>query len=230
MSFSAPWAGAAWLMLALSQAAPPKTTVRGALPPGVHLEFAAVGSAERITVEGPPGGGAYSLELPSGRYDIFLVSPTRRVRGHGWLTEPEVELNAEPENPRPSSSVEYDLLAEWRVVDESGKGVGPARVALEAELPNGEREKLRVWIPAGDEEKEVSGLLETTPDGRFVFRARESRLLADRVVALRVTVEMKGYASTVRRLRPTLEFSPSGHFFARYPEEGVEIRLKKGDG
>ena len=199
--------------------------MRGVLPAGTRLEFMALGSPERLAAEGDRESGKYALRLPPARYDILLISSSRRTRGTAWLIHPEVELNAAPENRRPAGPAEYDLTAEWRVVNEAGQGVGPARVTLEAESARGARERLVAWVPDEEKEREVPGVLETTPDGRFVFRVRESRLLADNVVALRVSVEMKGYAPATLRITPVLEFSSAGHFFPRYPEEGVEIRL-----
>ncbi len=216
-----------WLIL--SAQAAEKVKVHGKLLSGARLEFQALGSPERVVVEPKPESkdGDYSIELPPNRYDIFLISAGRRAEGTAWITGEEVELNASPLNPRPTTTLEYDLVAEWRVKDEAGKGLGPARVTLEAVPARGAPQKLTVWVPADEDEKEVEGQMETAPDGRFVFRARESLIRPDRVVALVVKVEMQGYAPATRRLTPALEFSESGRLFARYPEEGVEITLSK---
>ena len=217
----------ACLCLVLVAADADKVKVHGRLPPGARAEFQAAGSPEKITVE-PKGRSEYSIELPPDRYDIYLITASgRRAQGAAWITGAEVELNAAPLNPRPTSTVEYDLVAEWRVKAETGKGLGPARVTLEGIPARGAPQRLTVWVPAGEEEKEVQGALETAPDGRFVFRVRESRIRPDRVVALVVKVEMEGYAPATQRLTPTLEFSESGHLFARYPEDGVEITLAR---
>ena len=222
--------GSTWvcacLLLALTAAAADKVKVHGKLPPGARLEFMAAGSPERVISESK--NGSYAIELPPGRYDISLIGgPGRRAEGTAWIAGAEVELNAAPLNPRPTSTAEYDLLAEWRVVDEAGKGLGPSFVRLEAAPARGAPQKLTAWVPAGDDEKEVEGDLETAPDGRFVFRVRESLIRPDRVVALVVKVEKDGYSPATLRLVPALEFSESGHLFARYPEEGVEIKLAR---
>ena len=217
------------LALALWTQEPAKPTIRvhGTLPQGARLEFRLVGQPERF-----PAEGKYSLSLTPGRYDLVLTYGSgRRILGSVSLSNPEVELNAHPENPKPSSGVEYDLFADWRVVaqsgDDSGKGVGPASVILEVEPARGAPQKLNAWVITDDGEKEISGSMDTNPDGRFVFRARESRLRPEDVIALRVTVSRPGFQPATMRIVPVLEFSEAGHFYARYPDEGVEIKLKK---
>ncbi len=207
-------------MLAILLAA--SITVHGALPPGAKLEFRAAGQAERFTAQ-----GNYSLTLEPGRYDLALTYLAgRKVLASAALMNPGVELNAKPENPKPSGAAEYDLFADWRVTDEAGKGV-KARVTLEVEPARGSPQKLVAWVITDDGEREITGTLDTTPDGRFVFRARESRLRPDDVIAIQVTANAPGYAPATARLAPVLEFSDTGHFYARYPDEGVEIKLKK---
>jgi hypothetical protein len=211
------------LIAALWLAAADPVTVHGTLPPGAKLEFRAPGSADRIVAEASP----FRLQMPPGRYDLALTYASgRRARGAAWLTLPDTELNVQPEATGRAATPEYDLLADWRVVNEKGEGVGGARVILEAEPGQGAPERLTLWVIVGEQEKE-STAAETTPDGRFLFRVRESRLIPDRIAALRVTVEAKGFQTAHLRFTPVLEFSPSGHLFAKYPEEGLELKLKR---
>lgn len=215
------------LLLALNARCADEVKIHGTLPPGARLEFVAPGSSQRMVASGD-AGGAYSVRLPPDRYDIFLIPASGpQARGSAWLTGKEVELNAAPQDSRASSAVEYDLVAEWRVVDDAGKGAGPARVILEAVPARGAPQRLSAWIPVDEEEKHVEGGLTTDPEGRFVFRVNAARIRPDRTVALVVKVEMEGYPPATVRLTPVLEFSRSGHLFARYPEEGFEIKLNK---
>ena len=203
------------------------TTVHGALPAGARLEFLAPGSSDRQTAKADDKG-AYSMALAAGRFEVTLVAASGK-RSTAMVSIPSggAEINAQPQtepgekSKSAASGQEYDLLADWRVVDKAKNGAGPAKVALEAELSNGRTEKLNVWALSGlgDEEKETDGGFDTTPDGRVLFRVRESRFRPDRVVALRVKVEVAGHAPLEQRLLPVLEFSSSGHFHAVYPEQ-----------
>ncbi len=214
------------LLLLLLLAAIPAdlVSVHGALPQGARLELRAPGSEERIVAETSP----FKLQVTAGRYEVFLVYSTgRRVRAMIWLVSPEVEIQADPEATKRGTPPDYDLLADWRVVNESGQTVGGARVTVQVQPARGPAESLNLWTMVGDEEKEVAGVLETTPDGRFPFRVRESRLSLERIVALQVTVEAKGYQPLQLRLNPVLRFSPTGHLFPQYPEEDLELKLRK---
>ncbi len=207
----------------------------GAPVAGVRWEFLLSGSPEKKSaVTG--ADGKYSLALPAGAYEILLYLPgqTRPHSAMAWLAgREEVVINARVPKERVTPGVgspghlEYDFLGEWRVVDERGRGVGPARVTLEALQRDARRARFPVHVPAADDEKETDGQLETAPDGRFVFRIRESHLLPEKVVALVVTVEMPGFLPQSVRVFPVLQFSETGHLFAAYPEEDVEIRLKR---
>jgi hypothetical protein len=112
------------------------------------------------------------------------------------------------------------------VVDQQGRGIGPSRVTFEALQRDGRRVTFPVYVPVSDEEKEITGPVDTDPAGRFVFRIREAHLAADRVVALIVTAEAPGYLPRSERIYPALQFSETGHLYAAYPEEGVQIALK----
>jgi len=202
-------------------------TVHGVIPAGTQLEFLAPGSPDR-QVARSDARGAYSIALAAGRYEVTLIAVSgKRTTAMVSITATGAEINAQAEEKSKvaPSAQEYDLLADWRVVeknaDKTKHGVGPVKVALEAELSNGRTEKLSVWALSGngDEEKETDGAFETTPDGRVLFRVRESRFRPDRVVALHVKVEAPGHAPFEQRLLPVLEFSASGHFHAIYPEQ-----------
>lgn len=201
----------------------------GAPVAGVRLEFLLSGSPEKKSaVTG--ADGKYSLALPTGAYEILLHLPgqTRPHSGRAWLAgREEMVINARVPKERLEGHLEYDFLGEWRVVDERGRGVGPARVTLEALERDGRRARFPVYVPAADDEKETDGQLETAPDGRFVFRIREAHLLPEKAVALVVTAEMAGFERHSVEVFPALQFSETGHLFAAYPEEEVEIRLKR---
>jgi hypothetical protein len=197
-------------------------TVHGIIPAGVRLEFLAPGSPDRQIAK-RDDKGAYSLPLTPGRFEVTLVTASGK-RNTAMVSIPAAgaEINAQPEEKTKAaaSGQEYDLLADWRVVDKAKRGVGPVKIALEAELVNGRTEKLSVWALSGqgDEEKETDGWFETTPDGRVLFRVRESHFRPDRVVALHIKLAAAGHAQFDQRLAPVLEFSSSGHFHAIYPE------------
>jgi hypothetical protein len=200
--------------------------VHGVLPLGARLDFLAPGSPDRQTAKANEKG-VYSIALAAGRFEVTLVTASgKRITAMVSIPSAGAEVNAQAQtelgekSKATASGQEYDLLADWRVVDKAKRGVGPVRVALEAELSNGRTEKLSVWALSGlgDEEKETNGGFDTTPDGRVLFRVRESRFRPDRVVALRVKVEAAGHAPVEQRLLPVLEFSASGHFHAIYPE------------
>lgn len=211
------------LLLLLANPADP-VTVHGTLPQGARLELRAPGSEERIVAESSP----FKLQVAPGRYEILLTYLSRRrVRAMTWLVSPEVEIHAEPEATKRVYPPDYDLLADWRVVDESGQMVGGARVTLQVQPAQGPPESLNLWAMVGDQEKEFTGGLETTPDGRFPFRVRESRLDVDRIVAVLVNVEAKGYQPFQLRLIPVLRFSPTGRLYPKYPEEDLELKLRK---
>lgn len=198
-------------------------TVKGTLPKGTRLEFRASGSPDVTVADASP----YQVVLAPDRYALLLTYPSgRRVRGAVSLAPPDVELNVQPEATGSSRAPEYDLLADWQVIDESGKPVGDARLVLEAEPGKGNPEPVVLWVTAGEQEKE-SDAAETTPDGRCLFRVRESRINPDRIVALRVNVEAKGYRPAHLRYVPVLEFSPSGHLYAKYPEEELKLKLSR---
>jgi hypothetical protein len=205
---------------------PEKCVVRGVLPPSARLEFLAQGSPDRLTAAAGDTG-KYSIELPPARYEVTLIlSNGKRQTGFASIRNPETTINAEaaPSGKSPAvtaSAQEYDLLADWTVTDKAKRGIAAAKVSLDAELTNGRTEKLTVWVLAGlgDEEKETEGAFQTTPDGRAIFRVRESRLRLDRVMALIARVEAPGHAAVTARITPVLEFSSSGHFHAVYPEQ-----------
>jgi hypothetical protein len=199
-----------------------KAAVHGTLPAGAKLEFLTPGSPDRLTAQAGEKG-AYSIVLVPGRYELTYVTGTRRVAAMVWIAG-DTEINGLPEakgKVENASGQEYDLLADWRVVDKNKRGVGPSRVALEAELSNGRSEKLTLWALSGigDEEKETNAPFETTPDGRVLFRVRESHLRSDRVTAMRVRVEAPGHPPLILRIQPVLEFAETGHFHAVYPEQ-----------
>ncbi len=172
--------------------------------------------------------------MDPGRYEITWVQPNgKKTSEMAWLSGPEVRLNAEGAGGVANSSgQEYDLLADWRVTGRDGQGVGPSQLRIEAELTGGQTEKLSIWVLSGlgDEEKETAGPLVTTPDGRVLFRVRESRLRPDRVTALRVSVigpnGGSGGDNVSRRITPVLEFSASGHLHAVYPDN-LTVSLPK---
>jgi hypothetical protein len=198
-------------------------TVRGTLPAGSHLEFRAPGSPDRKTAT-PGDSGQYSLELDPGRYEISWIQANgKKATSMAWISGPEVPLNVEAgAGAVNASGQEFDLLGDWRITSRDGKSVGPAQVVLEAELVGASKtEKLSVWmlVGSGDEEKETDGALVTTPDGRILFRVRESRLQPDRVAALRVSVQAPGWEGISRRITPVLEFSANGHLHAIYPDD-----------
>jgi hypothetical protein len=202
----------------------------GAAVGGVRLDFLLWGSSEKKTaVTGPDG--EYSIELPAGRYEIQLTLPGRqRPQSEfaflGPADRKEVVLNVRVPKDKTEALAEYDTLGEWRVVDQQGRGIGPARVTFEALQRDGRRVTFPVYVPVSDEEKEITGPVDTDPAGRFVFRIREAHLAADRVVALIVTAEAPGYLPRSERIYPALQFSETGHLYAAYPEEGVQIALK----
>jgi hypothetical protein len=199
-------------------------TVQGTLPTGARLELRAPGAEELIVAETSP----FKLQLAPDRYDISLIYPSgRRARGTAWLVAPGVELHAEPEETQRGYPPDFDLLADWRVVNELGQPVGDARVTLQAQPARGAAETLNVWAMIGDEEKELEGALTTTPDGRFPFRVRESRVAPNRIVAILVRVEAKGYQPLEMRLTPVLRFSPAGRLYPKYPEEDLELKLRR---
>src|SRR5947209_4675038 len=145
------------LIAALWLAAADPVTVHGALPAGAKLEFRTPGSSDFIKADSNP----FRLQMAPGRYDLGLTYASgRRARGAAWLTQPDTELNVQPEATVRAG--EYDLLADWRVVNEKGQGVGSARVALEAEPGEGPPEPLTLWVIVGEQEKE-SAAAETTP-------------------------------------------------------------------
>jgi hypothetical protein len=202
----------------------------GAAVGGVRLDFLLWGSSEKKTaVTGPDG--KYSIELPVGRYEIQLTLPGRqRPQSEfaflGPADRKEVVLNVRVPKDAAAALTEYDTLGDWRVVDQQGRRVGPAKVTFEALQRDGRRVTFPVYVPVLDEEKEVNGPVNTDPAGRFVFRIREAHLAADRVVALIVTAEAPGYLPRSERIFPALQFSETGHLYAAYPEEGVKITLK----
>jgi len=212
------------LLLLLSPAVADQITVHGTLPERARLEFRALGSEEKITAETTP----FKLQIAPGRYELLLTYPSgRRTRTMAWLMSADIEIKVEPAGSIRSTPPDYDLLADWRVKDESGQTVGGARVTLQAIPVQGSAEPLPVWTMVGDEEKEVAGVVETTPDGRFPFRIRESRLTLDRIVAIQVSIGAKGYQPFQLRIEPVMRFSSSGHFYPQYPEEDLELKLRK---
>jgi len=201
----------------------------GAPVAGVRFEFLPAGSPEKKTAT-TGADGKYSLALSAGAYEILLHLPgrARPHSGMAWLGgREEIVVNARVAKQRVEEHLEYDVLGEWRVVDERGRGVGPARVTLEALQRDGRRTRFPVYLLGADEEKETDGQLETAPDGRFVFRIREGHLLLEKVVAVVVAAEMPGFEKNSMRVFPALQFSETGHLFAAYPEEEVEIRLNR---
>jgi hypothetical protein len=208
--------------LLVSSQEPAPCIVRGTLPLGSRLEFRAPGSPDRKSaIAGDKG--QYSLPLNPGRYEITWVqSNGKKFSDMVWLSGPEVHLNAElGAAESKASGQEYDLLADWRVIGRDGQAAGPSQLTIEAELSNGRTEKLTVWALSsfGDEEKETDGPLQTTPDGRVLFRVRDTRMRPDRVVALRVAVQTPSAEKFTRRVTPLLEFSASGHLHAIYPDD-----------
>jgi hypothetical protein len=225
------------VIAATAPAQPPSVAVHGeaednagAAVGGVRLDFLLWGSSEKKTaVTGPDG--KYSIELPVGRYEIQLALPGRqRPQSEfaflGPADRKEVVLNVRVPKDAAAALTEYDTLGDWRVVDQQGRGIGPAKVTFEALQRDGRRVTFPVYVPVLDEEKEVTGPVDTDPAGRFVFRIREAHLAADRVVALIVTAEVPGYLPRSERIFPALQFSETGHLYAAYPEEGVKIALK----
>src|SRR5260221_8985650 len=93
-----------------------QVTVHGTLPDHARLELRAPGSEERIVAETSP----FKLQVAPGRYEILLTYASgRRFRAMTWFTLPETELQAEPEASKRVIPPDYDLLADWRVVNES---------------------------------------------------------------------------------------------------------------
>jgi hypothetical protein len=227
-------------LLVIAAAVPaqaPSVTVHGAAEDtagaavgGVRLDFLLWGSSEKKTaVTGPDG--KYSIELPVGRYEIQLTLPgQQRPQSDfaflGPADRTQVVLNVRVPKDAAAALTEYDTLGDWRVVDQQGRRIGPAKVTFEALQRDGRRVTFPVYVPVLDEEKEVTGPVDTDPAGRFVFRIREAHLAADRVVALIVTAEAPGYLPRSERIFPALQFSETGHLYAAYPEEGVKITLK----
>ena len=228
-----------WLVLLTTVFPAAETiTVRGAAEDtagapvaGVRWEFLLAGSPEKKTaVTG--ADGSYSLNLPPGAYEVLVYYPGQGKphSGQAWLGPAgrgEVLINARVPKERFEGHLEYDFLGEWRVVDEAGRGVGPAHVKLEALLRDGSRSSFPVYVPTADEEKQVEGPVETAPDGRFVFRIREARLIPDRVVALLATAEAPGFLPHSVRIFPAMQFSETGHLYAAFPEDNVNIPLKR---
>lgn len=215
----------------------PSITVRGAAEDtagaavgGVRFEFLLFGSPEKKSaVTGPDG--KYSIDLPPGRYDIQLTLPgQQRAQSDSAFLGPadrkEIVLNARIPKDKTAAITEYDTLGEWRVVDQQGRPVGPAKVTFEALQRDGRRATFPVYMLVSDEEKEINGPMDTDPAGRFLFRIRETHVAPDRVVALIVTAEMPGYVPRSERVYPALQFSETGHLYANYPEEGVKIALR----
>ena len=208
--------------------------VSGAAVAGVRFEFLPSGSPEKkAAVSG--SDGSYSITLAAGAYEILLYLPgqPRPHSGMAWLARfglagrQEMVLNARVPKGRFEGHLEYDFLGEWRVVNESGRGIGPARVTLETLLRDGKRARFPVHVPVAEDEKETNGQFETAPDGRFVFRIREAHLLPQKVAALVLTAEMPGFLPDSVTVFPALQFSETGHLFAAYPEEDIELRLKR---
>ena len=201
----------------------------GAPVEGVRLEFLRPGSPERKSaVTGPEGN--YSLSLPAGTYDILLYLPqeTAPHRGQAWLGNREqITVNVRVPKQTFPEVLEYDVVGEWQVENEQGRGIGPAKVVLEALLRDGSRVRVPVYLFTAEGEKKTSGPLETAPDGRFVFRIPESHLRPENAVALVLTAEMSGFLPTSVRVFPALQFSETGRLFAAFPEEEVVIRLKR---
>jgi hypothetical protein len=225
------------VIAATAPAQAPSVTVRGeaedtagAAVGGVRLDLLLWGSSEKKTVVTGPDG-KYSIELPVGRYEIQLTLPGRqRPQSEfaflGPADRKEVVLNVRVPKDAAAALTEYDTLGDWRVVDQRGKGIGPAKVTFEALQRDGRRATFPVYVPVLDEEREVTGPVDTDPAGRFVFRIREAHLVPDRVVALIVTAEAPGYLPRSERIFPALQLSETGHLYAAYPEEGVKIALK----
>ncbi len=201
----------------------------GAAVEGVRLEFLRPGSPERKSaVTGPEG--KCSLRLPAGTYDILLYLPKRTAPrlGRAWLgNREEITVNVRVPKGTFLGAADYDVLGEWQVVNEQGRGIGPAKVTLEALLHDGSRARVPVYEFTAEGEKETGGQLEAAPDGRFVFRIPESHLRPAKAVALVATAEMPGFLPNSVQVVPALQFSETGRLFAAYPEEEVKIRLKR---
>lgn len=224
------------LLAALSVAAADTVAIRGAAEDtegkpvaGVKLFFLLSGSSEKR--EAASGAdGAYSISLPAGEYEIQLLFPgqVKPHSGQAWLGgRPEIALNVRVPKDRAEGHFEYDALAEWEVTDESGRGIGPARVTFEALQRNSRRSRFPVYIPVADDEKETDGSFSTSPDGRIIFRIRESHILPDKVVGLAVTASAPGFQENRMTIYPALQFSETGHLFAAYPEDGVKLKLTR---
>ena len=196
---------------------------------GVRLEFLRPGSPEKKSaVTGPEG--TYSLSLPAAMYDILLYLPQEAAPhvGQVWLgNRKAITVNVRVPKKTFLGVVEYDVLGEWQVVNERGRGIGPAKVTLEALLRDGSRVRVPVYLFTADGEIETDGQLETAPDGRFFFRIPESRMRPEKVVALVVTAEMPGFLPNSVQVVPVFQFSETAHLFAAYSEEEVEIRLQQ---
>ncbi len=131
----------------------------GAPVEGVRLEFLRPGSPEKKSaVTGPEGN--YSLSLPAGAYDILLYLPqeTAPHRGQAWLGNREqITVNVRVPKQTFPGVLEYDVVGEWQVVNEQGRGIGPAKVTLEALLRDGRRVRVPVYLFTADGEKETDG-------------------------------------------------------------------------
>lgn len=196
---------------------------------GVRLEFLLQGSPKKeAAVTGEDG--KYALTLPAGYYEIVLNLPDPQVppkSGRAWLAgREEAVLNARIPKTKFEGQLEYDFLGEWRVVDERGRGVGGARVTIESLDRAGRRATFPLYIPVDEGEKQNEGAVQAAPDGRFVFRIRETQIVPDEVAALIVTVDAPGFAPRSVHVFPVLQFSETGHLYEAYPEEYV-IPLKK---
>ena len=180
----------------------------GAAVEGVRLEFLRPGSPERKSAVTSPEG-KYSLSLPAGTYDILLYLPKRTAPrlGQAWLgNREEITVNVRVPKGTFPGAAEYDVLGEWQVVNERGRGIGPAKVTLEALLRDGSRARVPVYEFTAEGEKE------TGRQRRWLWW-RPPRCPASCPIRCGVL--------------PALQFSETGRLFAAYPEEEVKIRLKR---